>query len=214
MPQPRAPKTDWLLEAWKLANSLADVPNRPHKFGAAFVPLDDDIARDLRERQEHLNKFLQYRVQLELGAQAPAQFERFDAQHVVDTRNALTRAGMVFSERDQAAIHAHVSIAFILTRSHASEPMRSQLPVVLASVGGASAALQNAVRASLPRGRTRAAELKAARRKYKKQGLSWKQSLLQMKGDELIDDYDVHHLYWTDDLGMERKTAIGTFRNW
>jgi hypothetical protein len=218
MPQPRAPKTDWMLEAWNLATALADVPIRPLKIGSVALPLDDALAQQLREIQEHLSTFLSYRVRKELRASAPrTAFGSGDSRPAVATRNALTKAGMVFSDRDHAAIGVHSAIAFILSRNYADGQMKSQLPVILASVSGTSVALQNAIRASKPRGGRNDpnAELRAAKRRYTKQGLSCKEILAQLYGDGLVREWHpAKGITWVGMDGEQRRVALGTFKNW
>jgi hypothetical protein len=217
MPQPVSPKTHWLSEASSLAAALADVPSRPLRLGSARVPLDDDLACRLRHTQEKLIEFLNYRAKRELGGATPrVTFTESTPQHVIRLRNALAKAGMLWTEADHAALNAHFAISFILNRHYADAAMKAELPVALAAVAGQTVSPGNAKRAKAPRGQRNDvnAELRSAKRKHRNSGLSWKQILLQLEGDRLVLEWDDVSITWRAESGVERRTPTATFKNW
>lgn len=151
MPQPRAPKVDWLLEAWHLSTTLLDVPTRPLNLGSlGRVPLDESVESYLAGLQARLNDFLNYCVAKKFGGRAKGlrAFGGEDSRDLIATRNELKQAGMDFDERATAAIFVHVQIGFIRQHYYLREPSRITLPVTLAAIAGKSAALTNAINAS------------------------------------------------------------------
>lgn len=155
MPQPRAPKIDWLLEAWNLSTTLTDVPTRPLKLGSlGRVPLDESVESYLASLQTRINGFLNYCVAMKFGARQAKMLARFDgddSRHLIATRNALKKQGMDFDERATAAIFVHAQIGFIRHHWYLDEPNRITLPVTLVAVAGKSAGLKNAVAAGKKR---------------------------------------------------------------
>lgn len=217
MAQPRAPKIDWLLEAWKLSTVLVNVPSRKlrsREFGV--IPLDDDVETSLRELQGKLNAYLNFQTAKQFGvsrAKSLPQFGGANFRNAKDTVNLLRKAGVVFSDEAHTAVFVHVQIDFILQHCYLDRVEQVLLPATVASVAGKSVGLQTAVAAA--HGRPRRQDLRAAKLSaMKNSGLSWKQLLDTLQGDDIVTEWDDKVIQWVDENGAYRKTATSTFRGW
>lgn len=222
MPQPRAPKVDWLLEAWNLSTTLVDVPTRPLKIpGLGQVPLDASVESYLVGLQTRLNAFLNYCVAIKLGAGKAKTLPRFDSddsRHLTTTRNALKKAGMDFDERATAAIFVHAQIGFVQQHRHLDDANRITLPVTLAAIAGKSAALTNAINASRQRNVDRRSRptLRDAKLDAKSRcpGASWKELLVDLTGEDIVVAWDDKTIEWRADDDTVKTISVSTFQKY
>ncbi len=225
MPKPRAPKIDWLLEAWNLATRLADVPARRLTLGSLGpVPLDESVESYLASLQIKLNEFLNYSVTIKLGAgQAKAlpKFDGDDSRHLIAARNELRRAGMDFDERATAAIFVHAQIGFVRQHLYLDDTSRITLPVTLAAIAGKSAALTNAINASGQHNvdrRGRIARIVADERKRDPfatclEVLNRICDSNDLEVREVIQGYKDDRLFYLDKNGKEASIGLDRFEN-
>jgi len=220
MPQPKAPRIDWLLEAWHLAELLPQVPSRRLEIGGIALPLDDDVIQHFDALLEKVNAQMNHAVGKATPAAVQKQVPRFEGtavRTIMDTADAVL-AKVSGTDSDlgvvDVGIAVHKVLAFARQHRYLSDDQRTKLPVIVAAMAGGSLAVQNAIAAARPR--TRRQDLRAAKvaEQKKKHHASWQVLLYRLQADGQVDSWDESTIRWTDEQGNSRTTAISTFQRW
>lgn len=157
MPQPKAPRIDWLLEAWRLAELLPSVPSRRLTIEGGKVPLDDEVIQHFNTLLDMVNAEMAHAVR---KAVPPAerkqmpQFEGNDVRVILATANeVLDRVRGTDSDLGvvDVGIAIHKVVASVRQHHYLSGDQRLKLPVFVAAMAGGSVAVQNAINAQQPR---------------------------------------------------------------
>lgn len=158
MPQPKAPGIDWLLEAWRLAELLPQVPSRRLTIEGGTVPLDTDVIEHFDALLAKVNIQMNHAVgkavrKAKQHKQVP-QFEGTDVRVILATADAVldmvrgtdSDLGVV-----DVGIAVHKMLTYACQHRHLIDDQRVKLPVIVAAMAGGSVAVQNAINAQQPR---------------------------------------------------------------
>ena len=236
MPQPKAPRIDWLLEAWHLAELLPKVPSRRRSFDGIALPMGDiqddddsqdddairhdDIIRHFDALLEKVNAQMNHAVGKATPTAVRKQMPRFEGtavRTIMDTADAVL-AKVSGTDSDlgvvDVGIAVHKMLSFARHRRYLTDDQRTKLPVIVAAMAGGSAAVQSAIAASRPR--TRRQDLRAAKlaEQKKKPDANWQVLLYRLQADGQVDSWDESTIHWTDERGQSRTTAVSTFQRW
>lgn len=237
MPQPKAPRIDWLLEAWHLAELLPKVPSSRRSFHGIALPMgdiqDDDDSQDddairhddiirhfdalLDKVNIQMNHAVDKAVRKAKQRQQVPRFEGTDARIILATADTVL-ARVSSTDSDLGVVDVGIAVHKVLAhaRQHRqlSDDQRVKLPVIVAAMAGGSAAVQSAIAASRPR--TRRQDLRAAKlaEQKKKPDANWQVLLYRLQADGQVDSWDESTIHWTDERGQSRTTAVSTFQRW
>jgi hypothetical protein len=212
MPKLKAQNTNWLESAWRTAEVLADLPDRPTDLpllsyqSMILVLAQDEIALHLTYRMT-----ARYKYKPDGRSDAFIHVEHRDPAAIA---RAYTRTGLAFDAGDAAGVLAQAYLARIVQDRFVCKEWRWQLPLMIASIGGQSlGALAILKSPSTRQSRKCALELEKHRLLKANSGLAWKELLTQLEGDGLVNSWDAQSIHWWDGETL-RKTQTSTFRNW
>lgn len=160
MPQPKAPRIDWLLEAWHLAELLPQVPSRRLEIGGIALPLDDDVIQHFDALLEKVNAQMNHAVGKATPTAVRKQMPRFEGTAIRGECGIRKTADAVLAkvggtDSDLGVVDIGIAVHKMLTyarqRRHLSDDQRVKLPVIVAAMAGGSLAVQNAINAQRPR---------------------------------------------------------------
>jgi len=171
MPQPKAPRIDWLLEAWHLAELLPQVPSKRLTYEGGRLPLADRVIEHLDGTQEKLNVIehldaLAAKVNAQMNhavgkaTRTAAQRKQMPRFEGTDVRVILATADAVLAmvsgtDSDlgvvDVGIAVHQMLASVRQHRQLSDDQRVKLVVVVAALAGGSVAVQNAINAQQKR---------------------------------------------------------------
>lgn len=113
-----------------------------------------------------------------------------------------------------ALAEAWASISAIVKAGWAWPDIRATLPILISSIAR-TASVESSMKAKKPRPRKPNALKKAMLKTMRAHpGLSWKELLMQMKGEGVVRAFDAQLITWQDEDGRVQTMATGTFINW
>lgn len=221
MPQPKAPGIDWLLEAWRLAELLPQVPSRRLTIEGGTVPLDTDVIEHfdalLAKVNIQMNHAVGKAVRKAKQRQQVPQFEGTDVRVILATADAVL-AKLSGTDSDLGVVDVGIAVHKVLAharqRQHLSDDQRLKVSVLVAAMSGNSVALANQIRATAPR--VRRVYLRDAKRAAleEKPRANWLRLLYTLKSGGTVKSWDNKTVFWTDKQGQSRRTALATFQRW
>lgn len=239
MPQPKAPRIDWLLEAWRLAELLPKVPSRRRSFDGIALPMGDiqddddsqdddairhdDIIRHFDALLEKVNAQMNHAVGKATPTAVRKQMPRFEGTAIRGECGILATADAVLAKVGgtdsdlgvvDVGIAIHKMLSFARHRRYLTDDQRTKLPVIVAAMAGDSTALAARLRANAPRVRTNRLRAAMSDELRNKPGANWLTLLVGLRLAGIVKRHDDAVILWDDHQNVERTTATSTFQKW
>ena len=159
MAKTKPPRVEWLDEAWLISAVIAGMPNSPpSQFYANGWPVSGNGRRKFEELQSLIAEFIVGRIEIvyRLKNQQEDGLLLFDPSNrdpaVTLNSTILCRSkGIKFRPEDLWGFDAHVKLGQILIDRYVSDEWKRQLPLVVASIGGAFTSQTASLNAKQPR---------------------------------------------------------------
>lgn len=162
MVQMKGQNVDWLDEAWRISAVVADMPSNPPgllSVDKSWPPLTGLTKQWIEILQTTISLHLAYRIRIvhKHKMKSPDGSVRmfiWEGRDPVATRKAyaaLESIGVKFTSIDHWAIDAHVKLGRILIDRYVCEEWKRELPLIVASIGGAFTSKSATLKATQPR---------------------------------------------------------------
>jgi hypothetical protein len=226
MGQIKAPRINWLEEAWIISQTVAKFESGPPGLlsTATHWSIEPDLAAVVRDIQDSVSLYLTYRITTVYkfalksidGERWLMGFEGCHPDTVLAGYKFMEGAGLKFKGVDRCAFEAHMMLGRILIDTFVCDQWKRELPLMVASIGGPSGSYVASLKAGRPRGKRRPSFLEEE--KYRVQrahpGYSWKELLDELTGDSVVIDWNEETITWKDPDDNVRTTPCSTFRDW
>ena len=223
MGQRKSLKIGWLDEAWFVSAVICHMPaSPPLSLLKNGWPVSGNGRQKIEEMQSLIAAHLSQRVtdcakRAKLNCDGHALFDLLNRDPVITLKavQALQEKGVTFKPTDLWAFDAHAKLGRILLDRYVSEEWKRQLPLIVASIGGAFTSETASLNATQPRQRLQN-ELKQGKfRTLSRNPCStWKELLNHLQGDEIVVGWDDAEIQWRDSQGNSKRTKTQTFKNW
>lgn len=229
MPQLKIPPTNWLDAAWEISAVLEGMPSGPTNRLAALVWKDaekykgrllgDDVIDAIEGLLIDITLRLAYRLQVHHKAHKKLNgraidLENRDPKVTLKAIKRIESGGIVLDTPDFSAFDAHIKLSRILIDGYVSPEWKRTLPLLVASISGATTSQTATLKAT--QSRVRRIELRSA--KVGAQRLNprdtYKELLTVLEGDGIVTRWDDDIVHWLEKDGTAKETATTTFRNW
>ena len=226
MAQIKAQDVNWLDEAWRISSVIADMPDNPPGLLSAsrkWPPLTGEVKQSIELLQDVIALHLAYRakvvhkasITLSNGDKAMIWLRSRDPATTAKAMAFLVKIGVKLQPVDLWAYDAHMKLGRILIDRYVCKEWKRELPLIVASIGGESTSQKAKLIAKQPRPRP-TNELMAAKFRVQRQnpGITWKDLLSTLTGDEIVIDWTPATIRWNTENGDIRTTSTKTFQNW
>ena len=229
MPHVKIPQTNWLDAAWEISAVLDGLPSGPTNRLAALLwkdadkykgtPLKEDVIDAIEGLLIDITLRLAYRLQVHHKAHKKLNgrsidLENRDPKVTLKAIKRLESGGVVLDTIDFSAFDAHIKLSRILIDCYVCPEWERTLPLLVASISGATTSHTATLKATQPR--VRRIELRDS--KFEAQrlfpGYSCSELLNWIEGEGIVTRWDNASIEWIDESGSNKRTATGTFRNW
>lgn len=229
MPQIKVLDVDWPEEARTLADQLQClplIPDLPESLGLGpppFKEVREHIDRSMRLLRDQIALHLAYRMRVVHGVKRNYKNGMFilespDEPVLTGMYELFEHWGLLkLDDVDRVALKAHDELVRVLKDGFVGLKMRSELPLDVAAIGGSKGGRMASAQASKSRVRKDGnAELKRAKlaRRLAFPTETWKEQLLQLQGDGIVERWDEESIDWVSSKGELRTVSTGTYRNW
>lgn len=218
--------TDWLEQAWRISNVIADLPDGPPMSPLTGVgkapPLTDWRQNFIELLQDHIEVFLQYRSRIvykitDIHPDGTKNDIAPDSRNPADTQKILAKLQAKVGELkgvDLWAYDAHMKLGRILIDRYVCPEWKRQLPLIVACISGETTSQTATLKAM--QHRVRRNELRKAKLEIKRLNPDYSnaQVLNSLEGDGVIQSWDAVSIRWTDSEDNDKTTVTGTFHNW
>lgn len=230
MPHVKIPHTNWLDAAWDISAVLAGMPSHPINALAWRLnpddkrqkgpPLNDDVIDAIEGLLIDITLRLAYRLQVHHKAHKklnvrPIDLDNFDPRVTLQAIKKIESVGVVLDSIDVSAFDAHIKLSRILMDRFVCLEWKRTLPLLVASMGGATTSQTATLKATQPRPRKpnylKAQKLRALELHP---NYSWKQLLKELQSLEIVKSSNEATVFWIDEDGDEKSTSIATFQKW
>jgi hypothetical protein len=175
----------------------------------AIEALQDLIALNLAYRARVVHKVS---ITLPDGDKAMLWLNGREPTATVKHMALVTKIGVKLKPVDQWAYDAHMKLGQILIDRYVCKEWKRLLPLIVASLGGATTSQSATLKATQPRPRP-ANELRDG--KFRAQARNpystWKQLLDDLQGDGIVMDWDAATVQWYDVEGNKKTTTTKTW---
>lgn len=222
----KAQDVDWLDEAWRISAVIAAMPDTPPGLLCDFTEWPK-LSRGVNLQIDSLLKTIAVHLGYRISVVHKASFEYpsgekglywLNSVDPTDTKKFLAlliKLGVKLKPVDLWAFDAHMKLGRILLDRYVCKEWKRELPLIVASIGGATTSQTAKLKATQPRQRQLNA-LKEGKRGAVRRNphSSWKELLNDLQGDDIVVDWDDENILWIDAEGNQKRTATQTFKNW
>ncbi len=225
----QTPQINWLDSAWEISAVLAGMPSHPTNALAWRLnpddkkqkgqPLGEDVIDAIEILLMAITLRLAYRLQVHHKAHKklngrPIDLDNRDPRVTLKAIERIESGGIVLDSSDFSAFDAHIKLCRILMDRFVCVEWKRTLPLLVASIGGATTTQTATLKAT--QSRARVIELKDAKLQAQKlcPGYSCSELLNWLEGEGIVTNWDNASIEWVDVNGTTKRTATSTFRNW
>lgn len=230
MAHPKNPQINWLDAAGEISAVLAGMPSHPTNALAWRLnpndkkqkgqPLNEDVLDAIEMLLIGITRRLEYRLQVHHKANqkldgGPIDLDNRDPRVTLKAIERIELGGIVLDNSDLLAFDAHIKLCLILVDRFVCLEWKRTLPLLVASIGGATTSQTATLKATQPRPRKpnylKAQKLRALELHP---NYSWKQLLKELQSLKIVKSSNDAIVFWTDEDGDEKSTSIATFQKW
>jgi len=211
---------DWLDEAWRISEAIAELPDGPPgllSIEKKWPPLTGHTKQWIEILQTTISLHLAYRIRVvhkhkfkdPNGSVRMFIWEGRDPVETLKTYAALESIGVNLTSVDKWAIDAHAKLGRILIDRYVCREWKRELPLIVASIGGASTSQAATLKATQPRKIDRRSTLTKAvaqERRYDPFATAW-EVLDRLRGRNVVEKEKQDGLVWYRNEKDELKSV-------
>lgn len=227
----KIPQTNWLDSAWEISAVLEGMPSGPANRLAALVwkdaekykgpTLNDDVIDAIEGLLIDITLRLAYRLQVHHKAHKklnsrPIDLENRDPKVTLKAIKRIESGGVVLDTTDFSAFDAHIKLSRILIDGYVSPEWKRTLPLLVASISGATTSQTATLKATQPRKVDRRSTLsKAVSQERRKDPHATAMEVLdRLCGGDVVKETKGERVWYWDkkdvlkDIGLDRFETI------